>query len=381
MRDVVNKPIRGSYTYTFTSNKYPQYNTEKIYQTTPGAIRKGRSEISKSNHLYTTNYRAYDISIRGGEWFASKETLKRGHLKTYVYEGFVSAPSLGTVLDYIHSNSYEPLLPYGMKDRCTNKLLAEASAMDWNAAQSVAEIRTTAQMILAACVAGLRAAAFARKGNWAQAWKTVRGRGSVADNAANAYLGVQYGWRPLISDVQGLMKALDSKLRDEKLVKVKTAIVETRSVSDYRSPYDLNCSWEVGCEGGLTFSVKDPELATAASYGLLNPLLLAWEVVPLSFVIDWFIQVSSYLQGLGATLGLEFKTGYTTSFARLSKGSVTRPNIAPSDFTGEDLKWEVNAFAMKREKISSWPRPKVTIRLSLNINQLLSALALVQQRT
>jgi hypothetical protein len=46
--------------------------------------------------------------------------------------------------------------------------------------------------------------------------------------------------------------------------------------------------------------------------GLENPLAVAWEVVPFSFVLDWWIPVGNILQAYSDARGLSFGSGYTS---------------------------------------------------------------------
>jgi hypothetical protein len=48
-----------------------------------------------------------------------------------------------------------------------------------------------------------------------------------------------------------------------------------------------------------------------SSAGVTNPLLVAWELVPFSFVVDWFLPVGNYVEQLDAMLG--YTQGYYTS--------------------------------------------------------------------
>jgi hypothetical protein len=41
-----------------------------------------------------------------------------------------------------------------------------------------------------------------------------------------------------------------------------------------------------------------------------NVWQLAWELIPLSFVVDWFLPVGKYLDSLNATKGITFLDGY-----------------------------------------------------------------------
>lgn len=54
-----------------------------------------------------------------------------------------------------------------------------------------------------------------------------------------------------------------------------------------------------------------------AQLGLLNPEIVAWELLPFSFVADWFIPIGSYLEARSIT---KMVTGlYTTSDKMESK--------------------------------------------------------------
>ena len=63
-------------------------------------------------------------------------------------------------------------------------------------------------------------------------------------------------------------------------------------------------------------------VASAAQFGLTNPLLVAWEVVPFSFVVDWFLPVGDYLEGLTSLHGLKLSETSLTVH-RMVKGTST----------------------------------------------------------
>jgi hypothetical protein len=57
--------------------------------------------------------------------------------------------------------------------------------------------------------------------------------------------------------------------------------------------------------GYFSGRLSNPSLAQLNGTGLLNPALLYWELMPYSFVVDWFIPVGDVLASLTAGLGLE----------------------------------------------------------------------------
>lgn len=45
-------------------------------------------------------------------------------------------------------------------------------------------------------------------------------------------------------------------------------------------------------------------MQVATQYGIANPALVLWEMVPFSFAVDWFLDIGGYLESLGALNGL-----------------------------------------------------------------------------
>jgi hypothetical protein len=46
-------------------------------------------------------------------------------------------------------------------------------------------------------------------------------------------------------------------------------------------------------------------LSTSRALGLLDPLTVVWEIIPYSFVVDWFLPIGSYLENLAVFPFLE----------------------------------------------------------------------------
>jgi hypothetical protein len=51
--------------------------------------------------------------------------------------------------------------------------------------------------------------------------------------------------------------------------------------------------------------------AELETLGLLNPLSLAWELLPYSFVIDWFLPIGDYLAATTASAGMTWVNGWS----------------------------------------------------------------------
>jgi hypothetical protein len=69
---------------------------------------------------------------------------------------------------------------------------------------------------------------------------------------------------------------------------------------------------ETRCKIGLTYRLDSADRALLAQTGIDNPALLAWELLPYSFVVDWFLPVGNYLQSLTDFAGFTFVDGWVS---------------------------------------------------------------------
>jgi hypothetical protein len=144
----------------------------------------------------------------------------------------------------------------------------------------------------------------------------------MSKSLAENWLEMQYGWKPLLSDAKGAAENLARiRLSDRVVCQIKASAnqIETKSTPITFNSKEVGRSlWErrTQTKFGLRYRM-DSALATfLAQSGFTNPLNLAWEVLPFSFVVDWFAPIGPYLEALHAWDGLSFLDGYETSFTR-----------------------------------------------------------------
>lgn len=128
---------------------------------------------------------------------------------------------------------------------------------------------------------------------------------------ANAWLEYKYGWKPLMQDIYGSIELLNKKIVSDGL----SIYASGKGFSSTTSSPGNWPSWtsQKATTAKMRFAVKceDELIALAGNSGISNPALLAWELIPFSFVVDWFIPVGNYLEGLTAYDGFTFKDGWT----------------------------------------------------------------------
>ena len=147
--------------------------------------------------------------------------------------------------------------------------------------------------------------------------------------------------------------------------------------SSYAGEYLGSTTVGVSCK--LYYSVSNPWLYGLNSLGLINPLLVAWELTTLSFVFDWFIPVGTFLEALTSSVGIDYSHGYLTSFSRADFR--LRGASMSNYIEGVKEEVEVKQKAMQRFPLPAMPIPVPYVKVSgLNLTQTISAIALTSQR-
>jgi hypothetical protein len=216
----------------------------------------------------------------------------------------------------------------------------------------------------------------------------------ASKHASNRWLELQYGWNPLMSDVNGAMEALD---RAHAPGSYRFNVVSTgHETLDWESPwqsglgpqgaFQRSCKAQIRqkCKVRWDFSYDDQSIVrTYSSLGVTNPLELVWELVPFSFVVDWFVPIGDWLHALDATLGLKMRGGTVTMVGDF-KNQDYRVRPTPGypllwTITGK-IPWRREAFYMFRKTYGDFPFPRLPgFKFEMEGTRWLNALALARQ--
>lgn len=187
-----------------------------------------------------------------------------------------------------------------------NKVRAGIKSQNVNLANSLAEYGQTSNLLLNAARDILRTFHSLRSGRPIRDFVSMLGNPETrnARRLSNRWLEYQYGWKPLMSDVYGSAEALAKN--------VQTGVYLYRSVTESSSansttPYVLGPIFtevDLSMKVRVRYKISDSGVKTLSELGFTNPLSVAWEVIPWSFVIDWFVPVGNYLSGLDALTGV-----------------------------------------------------------------------------
>jgi hypothetical protein len=203
--------------------------------------------------------------------------------------------------------------------------------------------------------------------------------------AASRWLEYQFAWLPMLGTIKDSADLISNGFRDQKML-AKSA----RSLSDHTSGSDSvlagDRKWTSSRKDSaiVYYRVGDNVASTLHSLGLINPLSVAWELTPYSFLVDWFMPVGNFLEALTATLGVTFIDGCYVSKADMS---LTLSNmIYPSTFALQPEKVIANtptvvteASSYRRIRMTGFPVPKPYFKNPFSTKHVLSTLALIRQ--
>lgn len=133
-------------------------------------------------------------------------------------------------------------------------------------------------------------------------------RHSIRD-PASLWLEYTFGWVPLVQDMYNAASVLSDPF--EVVRSFGTATV-TKTVSDsgYRYKRIVRKKARVVCTAGLR--IDNPNIALLTQLGLSNPAAVVWDLVPFSFVVDWFMKINTYVNSWNDMAGFSFVDPVTT---------------------------------------------------------------------
>lgn len=222
-----------------------------------------------------------------------------------------------------------------------------------------------------------RAYSAVRRGRFREAFRAL-GTGSTKrvspfKSPANNWLELQYGWLPLLSDMYGVSQEYE-KIWARRIAEDKNPIQRTRVAFECFEADVVNSTSNSSIPLGMTlnreyiylarvwcaYTVSDESLNLISRVGLTNPLAVAWEVVPFSFVVDWVLPVGRFLNTLDATVGLSFVSGGNSGLTHSNLRSIKEGTFVNGNFRST---WTCPGFGRydRYERAPIYGFPAVTL--------------------
>lgn len=152
-------------------------------------------------------------------------------------------------------------------------------------------------------------------------WQLARRKSVVREvsrKASSIWLEYWFGWAPIAGEMYSSVDVLTAKhttgnhwgAASQKLPEVTNQAggdVSRRWVTE---------SGKYHVKTGADVTYLNPNLGLSQQLGLTNPLSIAWEVVPFSFVIDWFTNVGDVIDSLDDLYGVSLSNAYRSDYLR-----------------------------------------------------------------
>jgi len=333
----------GDFSNTSVSTAINEAYT-RIDYSTPGW--RGRA---KGTHPITSSYskagryvRLPYVDCSHGDSIPEHRTYAIGH--SYGYGGFWSG-----MADF---PSYPPFAP-DLDDRVIGGLLQKVKDQKINLAQAFGERKQLVRLLYESAEAIAKSVSSLKKGDIAKAAKFlgVKQRRIVDKKAkkishrlsvdtkelSRRWLELQYGWLPAMQDVYGAAELLAQKhlkqipthfSKQSSIVSKTTSSVVFGSYGGFVNNAEIEQTYTV--KYSVKFNQSDEVSRLCSQTGIQNPAALAWELLPFSFVVDWFVGVGDFLSNLDAASGLQFVSGARSTALRQSMKVLASPHGAPN---------------------------------------------------
>ncbi len=349
-----------------------------------------------------------------------------------LYSGDMTVRGRFFELNYMLNRSF----PDQASALAVNSLLKNIGNLKFNAAVALAESRQTAKLLTTTINRLANFVVALRRGNLAAAERIVNARsrllhrsvsgsrrktvsefdGRVLKNARRelfgegygnrtlgsfkgpldyntfprVFLEYQYGWRPLLQDIYGAAELLAQQaMKNRPVIATGTANdnnifddVERSSQYNYLTTTQTKGNARTRSKAVAKFAINDKCLSMMQSTGLSNPALVAWELMPYSFVVDWLWPIGSYLENLSASQGLTFAGGFQTTVQDYDLTASVSQSFR-NGYSGYAYgALNQKGASIRRGRLDSFPVPNfpsIKNPFDLNLKQVAVSLALISQ--
>lgn len=172
----------------------------------------------------------------------------------------------------------------------------------------------------------------------------------VLKDIPGAWLAFHFGVEPLIKDLYALFERYNFKHPPRIVTSTSKGSWRYDNLPGGNYVWQEMESWNALVRISAWVDTDKPLMANLAQFGFLNPASVAWELTPLSFVVDWFYPVGQLIASMTDLVGLKISNTYRTW---MLKGIGAIRYVQPSLSEWRKL------FGMRYERFLDVPAPKV----------------------
>lgn len=190
--------------------------------------------------------------------------------------------------------------------------------------------------------------------------RELRNGASKAPGAfARGWLAAKLAYIPLLADLKSAAEALAYRSENHHwdinchaiATRRETRVTKQKGTGQ-RATSVLSETLIRSANVGFTAQVDNELDHRLAMLGLNNPLGIAYESAPLTFVADYFLDLGNWISALGAPYGCSFRTGFKTRYLEWLATVEDDGSDSQSSWHGE-----ARNCIWKRSVLTNWPLP------------------------
>lgn len=216
-------------------------------------------------------------------------------------------------------------------------------------------------------------------------------RNGSEHEVASLYLEWIYGIKPTLQTLYECVERIRNEVKaDKPVVRIrargscKVKNVESFAINGfgYQNGYSAaEVDSRVRCQLIVNLKTNRDKVQTIAAWTSMNPASIAWELVPYSFVVDWFYNIGGYLRELETALTHAdiFVSGVKhIGYKKTSK--CVKPTVFAGTLVWTGLSGSHYWTVCDRSLLSSYPFPRVPrVHADLGAQRIINAAALLTQ--
>lgn len=184
---------------------------------------------------------------------------------------------------------------------------------------------------------------------------------------AQAWLEYRYGWRLLYFDIVDIQKALSQidgemkRFKERVGYSIDSQLTRTSVPYDWATQhgsYDVVDEYDVSVRGAVVADINPPEFR-------FNPLTTSWELVRFSFIVDWFLDIGSWLEALSfLTIASDYVAagGVKVTFRRKIENHQCVPDSPYLSVTGDWTSDVSGEYVVRTPaSVGKFPQPLINL--------------------